>query len=45
VLNQSFAVVGLKSLPVEPSAGRSVVLSTTVITTELGTSGLVAGCR
>jgi hypothetical protein len=45
VLNQSFAVVGLKSLPVEPSAGRSVVISTTVTTTELGTSGLVAGCR
>ena len=45
VLSQSFAVVGLKSLPVAPSAGRSVVISTTVLTTELGTSGLVAGCR
>lgn len=45
VLSQSFAVVGLKRLPVEPSAGRSVVISTTVRTTELGTSGLVAGCR
>jgi hypothetical protein len=45
VLSQSFAVVGLKRLPVAPSAGRSVVISTTVITTELGTSGLVAGCR
>jgi hypothetical protein len=45
VLNQSFAVVGLKTVPVEPSAGRAVVISTTVVTTELGTSGLVAGCR
>lgn len=45
VLSQNFAVVGLKRLPVEPSQGRSVVISTTVITTELGTSGLVAGCR
>ena len=45
VLSQSFAVVGLKSLTVEPSSGRSVVISTTVTTTELGTSGLVAGCR
>lgn len=45
VLSQSFAVVGLKRLPVEPSAGRAVVISTTVVTTELGTSGLVAGCR
>jgi hypothetical protein len=45
VLNQSFAVVGLKAVPVAPSAGRAVVISTTVVTTELGTSGLVAGCR
>jgi hypothetical protein len=45
VLNQSFAVVGLKTVPVAPSAGRAVVISTTVVTTELGTSGLVAGCR
>ena len=45
VLSESFAVVGLKSLTVEPSSGRSVVISTTVTTTELGTSGLVAGCR
>ena len=45
VLSQSFAVVGLKILTVEPSAQRSVVISTTVTTTELGTSGLVAGCR
>ena len=45
VLSQSFAVVGLKTLTVEPSARRSVVISTTVTTTELGTSGLVAGCR
>lgn len=45
VLSQSFAVVGLKTLTVEPSAQRSVVISTTVTTTELGTSGLVAGCR
>jgi hypothetical protein len=45
VLSQSFAVVGLKTLTVEPSERRSVVISTTVVTTELGTSGLVAGCR
>lgn len=45
VLNQSFAVVGLKTVPVAPSAGRAVVISSTVVTTELGTSGLVAGCR
>ncbi len=45
VLSQSFAVVGLKTLTIEPSASRSVVISTTVTTTELGTSGLVAGCR
>lgn len=45
VLSQNFAVVGLKTVPVEPSAGRSVVISSTVTTTELGTSGLVAGCR
>jgi hypothetical protein len=45
VLSQSFAVVGLKTLTVESSAQRSVVISTTVTTTELGTSGLVEGCR
>jgi hypothetical protein len=45
VLSQSFAIVGLKSLTVEPSVRRSTVISTTVTTTELGTSGLVSGCR
>ena len=45
VLNQSFTVVGFKTVAVAPSGRRSVVISTTVNTTELGTSGLVAGCR
>jgi hypothetical protein len=45
VLNPSFAVVGYKKVPVSASEGRSVVISTVVNTTELGTSGLVAGCR
>lgn len=45
VLNPSFSVVGYKKVPVEPSGQRSVVISTVVNTTELGTSGLVAGCR
>ena len=45
VLSQSFAVVGLKTLTVEPSERRSVVISTTVVTTEIGTTGLVASCR
>lgn len=45
VLSQSFAVVGLKTIDVAASARRSVVISTTVTTTELGTSGLVASCR
>jgi len=45
VLNLSFAVVGFKTLTVEPTGRRSVVISTVVSTTELGTSGLVASCR
>jgi hypothetical protein len=45
VLNQSFAVVGFKTVAVAPSGRRSVVISTVVNTTELGTSGLVASCR
>lgn len=45
VLNQSYAVVGWKKLIIEPSGSRSSVLETTVNTTELGVSGLVAGCR
>jgi hypothetical protein len=45
VLSQSFAVVGLKTLTVQPSERRSVVISTKVTTTELGTTGLVASCR
>ena len=45
VLSQSFAVVGLKTLTVEASERRSVVIATTVSTTEIGTTGLVASCR
>lgn len=45
VLSQSYAVVGFKTIPVEPSANPSVVISTVVTTTELGTTGLVASCR
>jgi hypothetical protein len=45
VLSQSYAVVGFKTVAIEPSANRSAVISTVVNTTELGTTGLVAGCR
>ncbi len=45
VLSQSYAVVGFKTVAVEPSANRSTVISTVVNTTELGTTGLVASCR
>lgn len=45
VLSQSYAVVGFKTITVEPSANRSVVISTVVNTTELGTTGLVDSCR
>jgi hypothetical protein len=45
VLSQSYAVVGFKTLAVEPSASRSTVISTMVNTTELGTTGLVDSCR
>jgi hypothetical protein len=45
VLSQSYAVVGFKTIAVEPSGNRSVVVSTVVNTTELGTTGLVDSCR
>ena len=45
VLNESFAVVGFKTVNVAPSSRRSVVISTVVNTTELGTTGLVDSCR
>ena len=45
VLSQSYAVVGFKTIAVEPSAKPSVVVSTVVNTTELGTTGLVDSCR
>lgn len=45
VLNESFAVVGFKTVAIAPSTGRSVVISTVVNTTELGTTGLVDSCR
>jgi hypothetical protein len=45
VLSQSYAVVGFKTVAVEPSVNRSSVISTVVNTTELGTTGLVASCR
>jgi hypothetical protein len=45
VLNQSFAVVGFLTVDVAPSTSRSTVISSTVLTTELGVSGLVDDCR
>jgi hypothetical protein len=45
VLSQSYAVVGFKTIAIEPSTNASVVVSTIVNTTELGTTGLVASCR
>ena len=45
VLSQSYAVVGFKTIAVEPSGNASVVVSTVVNTTELGTTGLVDSCR
>lgn len=45
VLNQSFAVVGFLTVEVAPSTSRSTVISSTVLTTELGVSGLVDDCR
>ena len=45
VLNQSFAVVGFLTVDVAPSTRRSTVISSTVLTTELGVSGLVDDCR
>jgi hypothetical protein len=45
VLSQSYAVVGFKTIAIEPSGKPSVVVSTVVNTTELGTTGLVDSCR
>lgn len=45
VLNQSFAVVGFKTVEIAPSNSRSTVISAVVNTTELGTTGLVDSCR
>jgi hypothetical protein len=45
VLSQSYSVVGFKTIAVEPSGNPSVVVSTVVNTTELGTTGLVDSCR
>jgi hypothetical protein len=45
VLSQSYAVVGFKTIVIEPSGKPSVVVSTVVNTTELGTTGLVDSCR
>ena len=45
VLNQSFAVVGFLTVDVAPSTSRSTVISSTVLTTQLGVSGLVDDCR
>jgi hypothetical protein len=45
VLNQSFAIVGFVTVEVAASTSRSTVISSTVLTTELGVSGLVDGCR
>ena len=45
VLNQSFAIVGFLTVEVAPSTSRSTVISSTVLTTELGVSGLVDDCR
>jgi hypothetical protein len=45
VLSQSYAVVGFKTIAIEPSGKPSVVVATVVNTTELGTTGLVDSCR
>jgi len=45
VLNQSYAIVGFKTLYIAPSNSSSSVISTTVNTTELGVTGLVDSCR
>ena len=45
VLSQSYAVVGFRTIAVETSGNHSVVVSTVVNTTELGTTGLVDSCR
>jgi hypothetical protein len=45
VLNQSFAIVGFLTVDVSASTSRSTVISSTIVTTELGVSGLVQSCR
>lgn len=45
VLNQSFAIVGFLTVDVAASTSRSTVISSTIVTTELGVSGLVQSCR
>lgn len=45
VLSESFAIVGFKTVLIEPSTSKATVISTTVNTTELGVSGLVDSCR
>jgi hypothetical protein len=45
VLNQSFAIVGFKSLEIAASDRPAIVLSSQINTTELGVSGLVDSCR
>jgi len=45
VLNQSYAIVGFKTVLVAPSNSSASVISTTVNTTELGVTGLVDRCR
>ena len=44
VLNQSFAIVGFLTVDVAASESRSSVISSNIVTTELGVSGLVDGC-
>lgn len=45
VLNQSFAIVGYKTLEIPPASSSSQVISTEINTTELGVTGLVDSCR
>lgn len=45
VLNQSYAIVGFKTVLVASSNSSASVISTTVNTTELGVTGLVDRCR
>ena len=45
VLSESFAVVGYKEIEIAPSLKRSTVISSELLTTEKGVSGLVDTCR